>query len=227
MATTKNSPKNTRQAKLVEKPVEGQIVLDPAEAAAESGDFQGEAVPDEQANVDAMKAEIAALKAQLAEANVQPAKAPRTPSAKSLELKAEREALSAHLTDEQIAALANTVPAPHYTYVVTSERIGVGGTGDLTHPSIEEFLILTEPTRQAKKSKNPHSTMKPHSEWKPAKHFVAADALEVVRLHTEEKMKPSAIAERMGCSPTYIGRILSGQQWSKVTGIEFTKKASK
>ena len=108
MATTKNSPKNTRQAKLVEKPLEGQIVLDPAEAAANSGDYQGEAVPDEQANVDAMKAEIAALKAQLAEANTQPAKAPRTPSAKSLELAAEREAMTAHLSDEQIAEIAKS-----------------------------------------------------------------------------------------------------------------------
>ena len=150
MATTKNSPKNTRQAKLVEKPVEGQIVLDPAEAAANSGDYQGEAVPDGQANVDTLQAEIAALKAQLAEANAKPVKAPRTPSAKSLELAAEREAMTAHLSDAEIAALANTVPAPHYTYEVKSERIGVGATGDLTHPSIEEFLILTEPARQAK-----------------------------------------------------------------------------
>jgi len=167
---------------------------------------------------------IAQLEALLAEANAKATKAPRTASAKSLELKAQREALSAHLTDEQIAALANTVPAPHYTYEVKSERIGTGATGDLTHPSYEEFLILTEPARTAKKGRTTTTIVKPHSEWKQAAHFSAEDALEVVRLHKEEEMKPSAIAERMGCSPTYIGRILSGQQWSKTTGIVFTKK---
>ena len=206
MATTKRpQSKNTRQANLVEKPTSGQPLNDAAEAAANSGDYQGEAVPDGQANVDTLQAEIAALKAQLAEANAKPVKAPRTPSAKSLELAAEREAMTAHLSDAQITALANSVPAPHYTYEVKSKCIGTGATGSLTHPTIEEFLVLAG---TVKKSKNSTSTMKPHSEWKKAAHFSAEDALEVVRLSSVEKMKPSAIAERMGCSPTYIGRNL-------------------
>jgi len=170
---------------------------------------------------------IQELEAALAAANAKAQKAPRTASAKSLELLAEREAMTAHLSDAEMAALANTVPAPHYTYEVKSVRIEAEGTGDLVHPTYEEFLILTEPARQAKKGRTTTTIIKPHSEWKVAAHFAATDALEVVRLYNEEDMKPSAIAFRMNCSPTYVGRILSGQQWSKVTGITFTKKASK
>ncbi len=170
---------------------------------------------------------IAQLEALLAEANAQAQKTPRTAKAKSLELKAEREAMTAHLTDEQMAALANAVPAPHYTYVVTSERIGVGATSDLTHPTDDEFLILTEPARQANSKKSNRG--KPASGVrKTPVHLDRAQVLEVVALWNEgHGMSKSAIATKFNVNPTFIANIVSGKEHSKVTGIVYTKKESK
>jgi chromosome segregation ATPase len=155
----------------------------------------------EMAEVNAMKAEIAALKAQL-EAT---AKAPRTAKPKSSELKskllAEKEALSSHLSDAEIAAIQ------------ASDK-----------NNLFAFLANEMQVPQVKNGRKTTTIIKPHSEWKPAAHFAATDALEVVALWNEgHGLKPVEIAKRMGCSPTYVGRILSGQQWSKVTGIVFTK----
>jgi hypothetical protein len=145
---------------------------------------------------------ILELEAQLAEANKRAQKAPRAASTKPSELKAQKEAMTTHLSDEELAAIA---------------------ASDSTNPYASFVAIAQTPTK-AKKGRKTTSPIKPHSEWKQAAHFTEADALEVVRLHSEEGLRPSAIAQHMGCSATYVGRILSGRQWGKTTGINFEKK---
>lgn len=217
MANTKRpQSKNERQEQLA-KSLVGQPVNDPAEAAANSGDYQGEAVPDEQANVDALQAEIAALKAQLETANAKPAK---SPSAKSIALQAERDAMTHHATDAEVAALANTMKAPHYTYEVKSERIEEEGTGTLTHPSYDEFLLLVG---RAKKSKSSTSTMKPHSEWKEVHHLTTVEVLQLCARAQEEAIKgtlnKAALGREFTVHSAFVNAVLTGALRSKETGI--------
>ncbi len=168
---------------------------------------------------------IQELEAALAAANAKAQKAPRTASAKSLELLAEREAMTAHLSDAEMAALANTVPAPHYTYEVKSKRIGTGATGSVSHPSYDEFLILTEPTRQANSKKSNRGKSASGVRKTPV-HLDHSQVLEVVALWNEgHGMSKSAIAQKFNVNPTFIANIVSGKEHSKVTGIVYTPKA--
>lgn len=193
MANTKRpQSKNERQENLV-KPVEQEIVFD--------GNL--EVVTDEATKVALLEAELVNLKAQLEATKAHATKSTRTAKPKA-ERVAEKSAMSAHLTDEGIAAIQASEANSLYAFLASETQV--------------------QP--KAKHGRKTTTTIEPHDQWKPAAHFSAEDALEVVRLHNEEGLKPSAIAQRMGCSPTYVGRILSGQQWGKVTKIVFVKKVS-
>lgn len=50
-----------------------------------------------------------------------------------------------------------------------------------------------------------------------------AKVLEIVRLHMEQGLSASQLARRFGCDPSTTRRILRGERWAKVTGIERTR----
>jgi hypothetical protein len=98
--------------------------------------------------------------------------------------------MSSHLTEAELAQIA------------VSDRFNPYAALASTAPS----------TNHARK-------MKPFSQWKERVHFSAQDALDVVELSSQGVSK-AEIARRKGCHPAYVAAIMSGKQWSKVTGIK-------
>lgn len=210
MATTKKTTqsKNERQANLVAQPVE------PVEEVVLDGNL--EVVTDEKAKVQFLENEIALLKKQLEETKTQVKKATlpkvRKPSASELKAQheAERAAMTAHLSDEELAAIAKSDFSNAYAGLAI-----VAQTPSMRRRAKKTARIASDEDIVTKAG----VVMKPHKDWKPAVHFSAQDALEVVELHNQGVSK-AEIARRKGCHSAYIAAIVSGRQWSKVTGIE-------
>lgn len=144
-----------------------------------------------QSKIQELEATIAALTVEIEAEKAKNAKPVKTTAAeRKAKAAAEKSALSAHLTDEQLAEIAKS---------------------DATNPYAALAVVQPVTSRRSTKSSG---------ERKEPVHLKDEQILEIVKLYDNGNgLSKAEIARHFNVHPAFVGAVVSGKQHSKITGI--------